>query len=175
MSDPTIEIALVVAVADNGVIGRDGQLPWHVSSDLKFFRKTTFGKPVVMGRKTFQSIGKPLDGRPNIVVSRDPDFAPQGVYVFPNLDDALEIARALAADLGQDEIAVIGGAQIYAATMHHADRIYLTRIHASPEGDARFPDLPTETWQECSSEHHQPGPRDDHAFSIMVYERIRDI
>lgn len=171
MTDTSIDIALVVAAAENGIIGRDGGLPWHVSSDLKFFRKTTLGKPIVMGRKTFESIGKPLDGRPNIVISRDPAFAPDGVYVFASIDDALAIARTLAADLGQDEVAVIGGAQIYAATLPVADRVYLTRIHAQPDGDASLPALDPSMWQEVSHVRHEAGPKDDHPFSIMVYER----
>lgn len=171
MTDTSVEIALVVAAAENNVIGRDGGLPWHVSSDLKFFRKTTLGKPIVMGRKTYESIGKPLDGRPNIVISRDPTFAPEGVYVFSTIEDGLDIARTLAADLGQDEIAVIGGAQIYAATLPDADRVYLTRIHAEPDGDAHLPALDPEIWKEVSRGRHEPGPRDDHPYSIMVYER----
>ncbi len=172
MTDTSIEIALVVAAAENDVIGREGGLPWHVSSDLKFFRKITLGKPIVMGRKTFDSIGKPLDGRPNIVISRDPQFAPDGVYVFASIDDGLAVARTLAADLGQDEVAIIGGAQIYTATLPQADRVYLTRIHASPDGDAQFPALDSAVWRERSSDRHEAGPRDDHGYSIMVYERI---
>lgn len=171
MTDTSIELALVVAAAENDVIGRDGGLPWHVSSDLKFFRKTTLGKPIVMGRKTFDSIGKPLDGRPNIVISRDPSFAPAGAYVFASVEDALDVARTLAADLGQDEVAIIGGAQIYAATLPLAQRVYLTRIHAKPEGDAQLAPLDPDVWSEVSCTRHAAGPRDDHDYSIMVYER----
>ena len=174
MTDTSIEIVLVVAVAENNVIGRDGGLPWHVSSDLKFFRKVTLGKPVIMGRKTFESIGKPLDGRPNIVITRDPSFAPDGAYVVSSIDDALDVARTLAADLGQDEVAVIGGAQIYEATLPKADRVYLTRIHATPDGDATFPQLDSNHWQVASSTRYKPGPRDDYAFSIMDYRRQND-
>ncbi|MEL6289497.1 MAG: dihydrofolate reductase, partial [Pseudomonadota bacterium] len=171
MTDTSIEIALVVAAAENGVIGRDGGLPWHVSSDLKFFRKTTLGKPIVMGRKTFEAIGRPLDGRPNLVVSRDAHFYPDGALAFPTLEDALDVARTLAADLGQDEVAVIGGAQIYAATLGLADRIYLTRIHSAPEGDAHLAPLDDEVWTETSRERFAAGPKDDHDYSIIVMER----
>ena len=171
MIDETIEIALVVAAGENNVIGKDGGLPWHVSSDLKFFRKITLGKPVIMGRKTFQSIGKPLGGRPHIVVTRDPDFVADGIFVAPDLDVAVDMARELAADLGQDEVMVIGGGQVYQATLPRADRVYLTRIHANPDGDAHFPSLSDDGWSCVSEERHEPGPRDDYGFSLMVYER----
>ncbi|MEO0620125.1 MAG: dihydrofolate reductase [Pseudomonadota bacterium] len=171
MSDPDVEIALVVAVAENGVIGRDGGLPWHVSSDLKFFRKLTLGKPIIMGRKTFEAIGKPLDGRPNLVVTRDPAFDPAGAMRFAVLEDAIDVARTMAADLGQDELAIIGGAQIYAATLGIADRVYLTEIHCAPTGDASFPSLDADIWRETSRERFAAGPRDDHDYSIVVYER----
>jgi len=171
MTDTSVKIALVVAAAENNVIGKNGALPWHVPSDLKFFRKTTLGKPVVMGRKTFQSIGKPLDGRPNIVVSRDPEFVADGVYVTPSLDEAVAIARTMAADLGQDELAIIGGAQVYAAILAQADRIYLTRIHASPDGDAVFPLPDADAWEMISCTRHETGSRDDYPFSTMVYDR----
>ncbi len=175
MTDTPVQIALVVAAAENNVIGKNGGMPWHVPSDLKFFRKTTLGKPVVMGRKTFQSIGKPLDGRPNIVISRDPAFVADGAFAVTSLEDAIEVARTMAADLGQDEIAIIGGAQIYAAILPRADRIYLTRIHAEIEGDAVFPPLDPNEWCKRSSARHEAGPRDDHAFSIMVYERRQTV
>ncbi|MEL7544760.1 MAG: dihydrofolate reductase [Pseudomonadota bacterium] len=171
MSDPDVQIALVVAVAENGVIGKDGGLPWHVSSDLQFFRKVTLGKPIIMGRKTFEAIGKPLDGRPNLVVTRDPSFDPAGAMAFAVLEDAIDVARTMAADLGQDELAIIGGAQIYAATLGRADRVYLTEIHAAPEGDATFETLDDAIWREVSRERFAAGPRDDHDYSIVVLER----
>lgn len=165
-------IALVVAVAENGVIGSEGGLPWHISSDLKFFRKVTMGKPIVMGRKTFEAIGKPLDGRDNIVVTRDPDFAAPGVDVARSIEAALTIAREKADERGCDEISIIGGAEIYSLTLPFADRVYLTRVHAAPDGDAFFPTLAENEWQEVSRERHQAGPKDDFDYSIVVLNRL---
>ena len=132
-------ITLVVAVAENSVIGWQGGLAWHQSSDLKFFRKVTMNKPLIMGRKTFESIGKPLDGRDNIVITRNTAFEAPGILVAANLEDALEIAREKARGRGVDEIPVIGGAQIYALALPEAKRIYLSEIHSSPDGDTFFP------------------------------------
>lgn len=140
-------IALVVAVAENGVIGAGGALPWRIADDLAFFKRVTLGKPVIMGRKTCQSIGKPLPGRLNIVVTRDRNYAPQGVETAPSLGAALARAQAAAIALGASEIAVIGGAEIYAAALPLADRIYFTRVHASPTGDTFFPHLPEAEWR----------------------------
>lgn len=133
-----IHIALVVAVAENDVIGVAGGLPWRIADDLKWFKSVTMAKPIIMGRKTFQSIGKPLPGRRNFVVTRSPDFHPPGVETAPSIDDALNRACRAASELGVDEIAVIGGAEIYELALPRADRIYLTRVHAHPVGDAYF-------------------------------------
>lgn len=170
--DRQIALAFVVAVAENGVIGRDGGLPWRQSSDLKRFRQLTMGKPIVMGRKTYQSIGKPLDGRDNIVVSRDPDFRPDGVHVAGSVHAAVERARAAARRRQVDEIMVIGGAQIYAELLAEADRIYLTRVHCTPCGDAHFPDLDGEIWREVNREALPRGERDDWPATFMTFERI---
>lgn len=140
-------IALVVAVAENGVIGDRGALPWRIADDLKWFKAVTIGKPVVMGRKTYQSIGKALPGRRNIVVTRDSAFRADGVERASSLDDALRLALAAASDLGADEIAVIGGADIYAQALPFADRIYLTRVAARPEGDTHLPALDPAAWR----------------------------
>ena len=140
-------LSLIVAVAENGVIGKDGGLPWRLSSDLKAFRRLTMGKPIVMGRRTFQSIGKPLDGRDNIVVTRDPHFEVPGVSAVATIDEALTLARILATTRGAGEVMVIGGADIYETLLPLADRIYLTRVHASPQGDRHFPPLEPAEWR----------------------------
>ena len=165
-------ITLVVAVAENSVIGWQGGLAWHQSSDLKFFRKVTMNKPLIMGRKTFESIGKPLDGRDNIVITRNTAFEAPGILVAANLEDALELAREKARERGVDEISVIGGAQIYALALPLADRIYLSRIHLSPDGDTFFPKLDESQWRETSRERHAASPKDSADYSFIVLERI---
>lgn len=164
-------ISLIVAVAENGVIGKDGQLPWRLSSDLKTFRRLTMHKPLIMGRRTFQSIGKPLDGRENIVVTRDPFFSHPGVSTTQSVADALTLARVLGLTSGADEIMVIGGAAIYKSVLDTADRIYLTRVHASPDGDRTFPDLDLKDWREVSREALPQDPKDEFASTLIVYER----
>ncbi len=164
-------VALIVARADNGVIGRAGGLPWHLSGDLKFFKAQTLGKPVVMGRKTFQSIGRPLPGRPNLVVTRDAAFRPADTEVFPNVAAALQRAQDLAAESGAGEVMVIGGGQIYEETLALASRVYLTEVHAEPEGDTRFPVLDPAQWQEARRDAPVSGGEGQPAFSIVVLER----
>ncbi len=165
-------IAFVVAVARNGVIGRDGQLPWRLSTDLKLFRRLTMGKPIVMGRKTWETLPKrPLDGRDNIVVTRDAAFRAEGAIVAHSVDDALRIARDLADARGVDEVAVIGGAEIYRATLAAAGRIYLTEVDALPEGDTQFPELDPAVWREVSREPLERGPRDEFAAELVILER----
>ena len=134
-------LTLVVAVADNGVIGAKGGLPWHLSSDLKRFKADTIGKPVIMGRKTFLSIGKPLPGRDNIVITRDNDFKADGIFVAKSVEEALEFASRAAATRGASDIAVIGGGEIYNQLFERADRIILTHVMASPHGDTWFPQV----------------------------------
>lgn len=167
-----MKISLIVAVAENGVIGREGGLPWRLSSDLKTFRRLTMGKPIVMGRRTFQSIGKPLDGRDNIVVTRDPYFEQAGVSVVSNVTEALTLARVLATTRGVDEVMIIGGADLYAVTMDLANRIYFTRVHAEPHGDRHFPALDPKIWKEISREALPQGERDEHASTLVVFERV---
>jgi len=164
-------IVLVVAVADNGVIGRGGRLPWRLKSEMAHFRRATMGKPVVMGRKTFLSIGKPLAGRSNIVVSRDSSFAAPGVVVAPDIEAALSVARGDALRRGATEIAVIGGADIYAQTMPVADRLVLTRVHLRPDGDTTFPAVDPGVWQEMETAEHRAGPGDEATFSVSLYRR----
>jgi dihydrofolate reductase len=166
-----MKISLIVAAAENGIIGRDGAMPWSMPSDLRYFRRITLGKPVIMGRKTFQSIGKPLPKRHNIVISRSAEFLPHDVEVATNLDAAIESARRAAAALGVDEIMIIGGGQVYAATLAIADRVYLTRIQARPEGDATFPALDLGIWQIVAQSTLKPDQDDDFAAETLVFER----
>ncbi len=156
-------IALIAAVAGNGVIGADGKLPWRLSSDLKRFKTLTMGHAMIMGRKTFDSIGAPLPGRRSIVVTRDPAFARDGVDVVHDIVAAL--ARA------DGEAFVIGGAEIYAQTIALADRLYITEIDVTPEGDAYFPPIDPTLWRETRREQGVRGPRDDADFAFVDYER----
>lgn len=164
-------VSLIVAVSENGIIGRDGSLPWRLSSDLKTFRRLTMDKPIIMGRATFQSIGKPLDGRDNIVITRDPAFEVAGVSTCETVTDALTLGRILAKTRGADEIMVIGGVRVFDAALPVADRIYLTRVHAVVEGDRHFSPLDPKEWRETSREALSQGPRDDHASTLIVYDR----
>ncbi len=164
-------LVLVAAVAENGVIGQGGGLPWRLKSDLKNFRALTVGKPVVMGRRTFLSIGKPLTGRSNIVVSRDPHFAAAGIVVAPGMPEALAVARGDALRRGADAVAIIGGAELYACTVQSADRLVITRVHMRPAGDTVFPEIDPELWQEVSRQSYNPGPDDAAPFTVLVYAR----
>lgn len=167
-----VPVALIVARADNGVIGRAGGLPWHLSGDLRFFKAQTLGKPVVMGRKTFQSIGRALPGRPNLVVTRDSAFKPDGVEVFATAAAALERAQDLARAGGAGEVMVIGGGQIYERTLALASRIYLTEVHASPEGDTTFPALDPAEWREVRRDPPVRGGEGQPDYSIVMLERV---
>lgn len=167
-----IGLILVVAVADNGVIGRAGGLPWRLKSDLQHFRALTWGKPVVMGRRTFASIPKPLKGRTTIVVSRDPAFAAPGIVVAPSLEAALAAARGDALRRSVDAIMVIGGQDIFARTLPVADRLEVTEVHAKPEGDTFFPPVDRGVWREIGRTTHAAGPGDDAPFTFVTYERI---
>ena len=168
-----IVIAFVVAVAENGVIGRDGRLPWRLSSDLKLFRRLTMGKPIVMGRRTWQSLPKqPLDGRDNIVVTRDESFTAPGAYVSAAPAEALELGRRLAVERGVNEVAVIGGAALYAAVLDNARRIYWTAVHGCPEGDTTFPDINLDGWTTVSEEPIARGPNDEFEATLKVLERL---
>jgi dihydrofolate reductase len=167
-------IALVVAKAENGAIGRGGELPWHLRSDMRYFREITMGKPVLMGRRTFKSLPRVLDGRLNIVLSRDRGFvAPPDAVTAHSLKEGLDAARASAARTGASEIMIIGGEDVFREVLPQADRIYLTEVHASPKADTWFPDLDPNDWREISREAHKAGPKDDHDFSFVVLERVR--
>jgi dihydrofolate reductase len=170
-----MNIALVVAVAENGVIGREGGLPWKLSSDLKRFKADTMGKPVVMGRKTYESIGKPLPGRLNIVVTRDRDWRAEGVEAVQSLEDALTLARIRGRCMeAADEICVIGGGEIFAQAMPRADRLYVTHVLAEIEGDTFLPDLNHLKWRAVRSEEFPAGDRDTHPTRYVIYERCDD-
>jgi dihydrofolate reductase len=167
-----VSVALIAAVARNGVIGRDGGLPWRLSTDLKRFKRLTMGRPVIMGRKTFAGIGRPLAGRTNIVVTRDPAYEAEGIVVAPDLPTALRVAKGRAWRDGLDEVFVIGGGEIYAAAIGTADRLYITHVEATPEGDARFPAIDPAVWRPISSEPVPAGASDSHATTFVVYERV---
>ncbi len=163
-----MELVLIVARARNGVIGRDGALPWQLSADLKRFKRMTVGKPVIMGRKTFESIGKPLPGRHNIVLSRDPAWRAEGVSVVANLAEAVA-AAGLDPRARADGIMVIGGAQIYAEALPSATRIELTEVYAEPEGDTVLPAFDPARWREVARETHPPADRQPgFAFVTLV-------
>jgi dihydrofolate reductase len=157
-------ITLVVAAARNGVIGHDGDLPWRLPDDLKQFKTTTMGRPIVMGRKTYEAIGRPLPGRRNIVISRSADFDAPGCDVVASPQEAVERA-------GDGETMIIGGGAIYRAFLDMADRIVLTEVHAEVDGDTTFPALDRSTWQEVSREHHPADERHRFAFDTVDYRR----
>lgn len=170
MSRP--KLVLVVAMSENGVIGRDGGLPWHIRSDLKNFKAITQFKPVIMGSNTWDSLPrKPLPGRLNLVLSRDLKFEAEGGIVCSTLMEALDIAREHAEDDGAEEICVIGGANLYAQTLPKADRLYVTLVHAEVEGDTHFPAIDPQLWKVVREEAYPQGEGDDHAFTFKIYER----
>jgi dihydrofolate reductase len=165
-------VALIAAVARNGVIGVGDALPWRLSSDLKRFKALTMGKPLIMGRKTFQSIGRPLPGRATIVVTRDQRFAPEGVEVARDLETALRLAETKARAAGVDEIIVAGGGEIYAQTIARAARLYITEVALAPKGDAHFPPIDPALWREVNREAGVRGPRDEADFAFVEYRRV---
>ncbi|MEP7031815.1 MAG: dihydrofolate reductase [Pseudolabrys sp.] len=166
-----MKIVLVAAIGENNVIGREGQLPWRLKSDLQLFRKVTLNRPVIMGRKTFSSIGKSLKDRTNIVLTNNLNFVAAGVVLATSLDAALGYARDDAKKRGVDEIMVIGGSDVFAAMMPHADRLEITHVHASPEGDATFPPIDPEVWQEAGRTEYKRGADDDADFTAVTYLR----
>jgi dihydrofolate reductase len=167
-----IRVEFVVAAGRNGVIGRENDLPWRLSSDLKRFRKLTLGKPVLMGRKTFESIGKPLDGRANVVVTRDAGFSEESVEVADSPMQGLTLARAAAARMDADAVMVIGGAEIYRQLRDEADIIHLTRVDLAPEGDAYFEQPDPAQWRMTQQEHVEAGLRDDADYTVETYMRV---
>jgi dihydrofolate reductase len=166
-------LTLIAARGANGCIGIRGALPWRMPSDLKRFKATTLGKPVLMGRKTWDSIGKPLPGRDNLVWSRDAGFRPGGAWVFASLDALIAAGRAMAQAKGEEDVCVIGGAALYEATLPIADRLILTEVALSPEGDAFFPQFDEKLWTEASREALDTSDRDDAPAMVRVLERRR--
>ncbi|WP_406854285.1 dihydrofolate reductase [Alsobacter sp. KACC 23698] len=166
-----LPLVSIVAAAENGVIGRDNGLIWRIKTDLRRFRALTLGRPLVMGRKTFESIGKPLPGRESIVVTRDPGFAAPGAHVAHSLDEALRLAQEIGARSQADSVVIGGGAQIYAETMDLVDRIHLTLVKATPAGDASFPQIDSTRFREARREDHPAGPDDEFAFSFIDFVR----
>jgi len=165
-------ILILAAIAENGVIGRDNSLPWRIRSDLRHFRALTLGGPVIMGRKTYLSLGRLLDGRTIIVASRDHNFAAAGIVVAPSLDAALLAGRGDALRRGTDTIVVAGGAEIYAQAMPFASRLAITRVLKNAEGDAHFPFIDPKIWRETAREEHLPAEGDEAAFAFVNYERM---
>jgi dihydrofolate reductase len=165
-----MKLSLIVAVSRNGVIGLDNQLPWHLPEDLKYFKSVTMGKPIVMGRKTYDSIGRPLPGRTNIVITRDPSWHADGVMVAQSLESALDMGSKASAEAGVEEVMVIGGEQIYRMTLPAADRLYLTQVDADVEGDAFFPELDTAQWHHINEQ--LPMLTDTHPYRFLTLDRI---
>lgn len=165
-------VTLVVAAARNGVIGRSGDMPWRMPSSLKRFRALTMGRPMIMGRKTFEAIGRPLDGRDSIVVTRNPDFAVAGVFRAASLAEAFAIAARLAAARATAEIIIAGGGEIYAAALPYATRVHLDLIDAVLDGDTVFPDLDPAQWRQAARSPMQPSAKDEFAATAILYERI---
>jgi dihydrofolate reductase len=167
-------IVLVVAVAENGVIGQGGRLPWRLKSEMRHFRDVTWGKPVVVGRKTYESFArKPLPGRTNIVVTRDRALTIPGALVTTSVSAALDAARGDALRRGVGDISVVGGADIYAQTIGDADRLVVTRVKLQPAGDTTFPPIDPKVWREVEHTDHAAGPEDEAGYSIHVYERLQ--
>ena len=168
----SLPVFVLAAIADNGVIGDDNRLIWQLSSDLKRFRQLTLGHPMLMGRKTFQSIGKALPGRETVVLTRDLGFAAEGVHVAHTLAGALDLCRDLATAMQASGIAVVGGAEIYAQTLPLAERLHLTEVHASPHGDAFCPVWDKSLFKVISKDDFSSGPRDQYAYSFVDYQRV---
>lgn len=166
----SLPLSLIAALGENRVIGVDNSMPWHLPGDFKYFKATTLGKPIIMGRKTWDSLGRALPGRLNIVVSRQPDLVLEGAQVYPSLEAAVVRAQAWAEEQGATELMLIGGAQLYAQGLAHADRLYLTRVALSPEGDAWFPEFDQNQWTRVSNVQN-PAQDAKPAYAFEVWER----
>ena len=166
-----IPITLIVAVAENGVIGQGNAIPWRLKSDMQRFKALTMGKPIVMGRKTFESLRRPLPGRTNIVITRNPDYQAAGAVVTTSFAAARDVAIGDALRRSATEIAVIGGAEIYAQWMDEADRLEITEVHASPQGDAHFAPIDTAVWEEAGRVRNAAAGEDSVDFSYVTYRR----
>lgn len=160
-------VSIIFAASENNIIGRHNQLPWHLPADLKYFKRVTLGHPIIMGRKTFESVGKALPGRPNIVITRQGDYKREAVTVVPTLAAALDKAR----DFGQEEVFITGGSEIFRLAMPLTQRIYLTRVHAQVDGDAYAPEMAAGEWKLISSEPHPADEKHQYAYTFEVWER----
>lgn len=166
-----MKVALIAAFAQNRVVGIDNTLPWHLPEDLKYFKRTTSGKAIIMGRKTYESIGRPLPNRTNIVVSRNPEFKADGVVTVSTLEEAITHAESVNHINGVDEVMIIGGAAIYEASLPMADRLYLTHVHANVKGDAYFPDVDLTSWKEVGREDFEKDDSNPFDYSFAVYDK----
>jgi dihydrofolate reductase len=167
----TVPVAMIAAVAKNGVIGSAGNIPWRLPTDFAFFKRMTLGKPLIMGRKTFESIGKPLPGRTNVVVTRQKGYQPDGVIVIDSLAAALDHAQAIAAADAAEEVMIGGGAEIYREAMAIADRLYITHVAAAPHGDALFPAIDPSVWEVEAEPDIARTERDNADFRVRIYRR----
>lgn len=167
-----LPVSVIVAATRNQVIGRDNQMPWHLPADLRYFKQCTLGKPIIMGRKTWESLGRPLPGRLNIVISRQLDTSLEGAEVFADLATAIQRGQEWASEQGVSEVMVIGGGQIYQQAIELAQRVYLTRIDLELEGDAFFPVLDAQLWQKVSAEAH-PAQNDEPGYTFEVWQRTQ--
>lgn len=167
----SVKIAMIAAVAENGVIGADGDMPWHISSDFAHFKRTTMGKPMVMGRKQFETVGKPLPGRVNIVVSRQKGYQPDGVIVIDDFLAAIEHAKTIAEADGVDEIMIIGGGEVYKLGMPLADRLYISHVELAPEGDIVFPQIDAAEWRIEAEPEVITSDKDSAEYRIAIYTR----
>ena len=164
-----MRLSIIAALSSNNVIGRDNQIPWHLSTDLKRLKALTMGHHMIMGRKTYESIGRPLPGRHFVVITRQPDFHAEGVQIAHSLEEAIQIAI----HANDDEPFIAGGTEIYEQAIHRADRMYLTRVHAEVEGDAFFPDFDdVSEWHLTDSEHFDADEKNDYPFSFLTYDRV---
>ncbi|HEY0032133.1 MAG TPA: dihydrofolate reductase [Devosia sp.] len=167
----SVRIAMIGAVAENGVIGSAQSIPWRIPSDMAFFKQTTMGKPIVMGRKQYETVGRPLPGRTNIVVTRQANYQAEGVVVCGDVDAALAKAREIAGEDSVEEIMIIGGGDIYAQCLPFADRLYISHVDLSPEGDVYFPTVSETQWAVVDLPEVQPHAKDEATYRVKVYER----
>ena len=169
LSNP--KLSLIVAKSLNGVIGLNGNLPWRLSSDLKFFKSTTLGKPVLMGRVTWESLPFPLPGRPNLVLTNNKNYLAEGAEIFNSADEMIARGYELAGQMNVDEVMLIGGAKLYASQMKYCDRLYVSEVNATIEGDVYFPEIDTNIWKLVSETEFSKDVKDDYSFKVQVYER----
>lgn len=166
-----MRIAMIWAMSENRVIGRNNNLPWHLPNDLKYFKRLTSGKPVIMGRKTYESIGRPLPNRANIILTRDTAFQAEGTRVVHTLEEAIELAEAECLISGAEEVIIMGGAEIYRQAMPLADRLYVTLVHAQIDGDAFFPEIDLSAYQEVAREDFSADGPNPYDYSFCVFDR----